>query len=77
VKRILSKKGKSKGSPKGYPQAFIEGPGRQVIAIQTACKAALSDPPTEEQKTALRAASENVRYIFRNFNALEEEETKE
>lgn len=77
VKQSPAMQKKAKGAPKGYPKSFVEGPGRQLLAKQATCKAAMSDPPSEAQRAALRAASEAVRDCFRRFNAVEAEETQE
>lgn len=52
----------------GYPKEFVEGPGRQALADRDALKASMSNPPTEDEKAAVRAASAHVRDLFRAFN---------
>jgi hypothetical protein len=54
--------------PSGYPKEFVEGPGRQALADRDALKASMSNPPTEDEKTAVRAASEHIRHLFRAFS---------
>jgi len=67
LKKTSSKSSK-KGSPKGYPPAFTESPqGRALLAAQADAKRQLTNPPTEGEKAALRAASEAVRDGFRRF----------
>jgi predicted lipid-binding transport protein (Tim44 family) len=52
----------------GYPESFRQGPGKAALEKQAACKAVMSSPPTEDEKAALRAASEEVRDLFRAFD---------
>jgi hypothetical protein len=59
---------KAGARPSGYPKEFTEGPGRQALGRRDALKASLSNPPTEDEKSALRAASNEVRQLFRAFN---------
>jgi hypothetical protein len=54
--------------PSGYPKEFVEGPGRQALAERDDLKSSLSNPPTEDEKAAVRAASAHVRDLFRAFN---------
>jgi len=50
-----------------YPTSFTEGVGKPLLAAQRAAREKLSDPPTEAQRAALRAASQTVRDGFRRF----------
>lgn len=58
---------------RGYPVAFLEGPGKEAFELQQSCRKALSEPPTEEERRLLREASSELRENFRRFNEAGEE----
>jgi hypothetical protein len=64
------------GSGTGYTDAFKNhSKFAPLFAKQAALRAALSVPPTEEQRKSLRDLSETIRDGFRGFNTVEEKET--
>jgi hypothetical protein len=63
-----SSKRSSSNTSRGYPEEFREGVGKAALQRQAALRAVMSSPPTEDEKAALRAASEEVRDLFRAFN---------
>jgi hypothetical protein len=66
----------SRAKVKGMPDNFVKTEeAKRLLARQQEAKSLLSDPPTEEQRHALRVASANLRSALYSFRGSHEGNT--